>query len=1824
MIGFLLFICLLLACAYAMAEIIFERDFPRHFAKYILLFGALLLVSICGLAQGIRYESNVTTSATNVPIGAQAPIYTYPFSKITVCAYPASPTSGAPCTNTITPYSDMGLQTPLSSNPFSADGQGKFGFWLASGTYSYSVTTPAGVYLGTYNISLGGAAGSGSVTSVSGTTANGLTVSVANPATTPSVSVAVDANHVLPVKTGSAGTYLDGTGNYSTPNTGITSFQGRSGTAAVLNTADVGGLGTLPNSTTGNAATASALDHTPTQCGSGYAPTGISATGAAVTCQAIGGSSGFPITIGSTPVSAGSSVSGLNGVSVNGVALATGGSPTLYLDQTGSYSTPPSSGGGVSGQTPGQIPIAATATTLASSIPTTTFPLVTAPTSQTITQGSVSGIQTTLKVNSLNDISNAAQYETGGSANGLTNAFAQLPNGGFVWAPATDPHYQRPAAAYGSYFRFLQVPTNSQAWSTIGGSFSHFHQNPGLNSIDNAFDGEFNGCNWSTNPIPGTISPYAMNCSNIISQFLAGYYPTNGVSQSQFSVNVNAASEAPGIYVGFGAEIFRDAFDDTFAIDLNETVQSSWRIGGSQGVGSSIATITEGSGYTGTVVSSVATSGASSLTLTPTAGRVHLGDPVADETTGVATYTASAFSGDTVTISGAAFTPSIACNITTAPAFTVPNTYSNALVSFQINCPSAPTAGQLMSLGVGGLNNLEPSVRLVTATLASGTTYNVSAYIYHSHLAGEAVNVGGLIGHLVESVNDTTNYGQRYLAPVLSNTATTITEGAQTGYSAATPIAQIRPILIAAGNSVKLYCGTETTSLVNPSTNAVDGAYLGVRDNNCTWTASDVVENTVNVSQAYDMHQDQIVSNNPNANGGNNSNIWQYLECRGVGCAAPRGNGISNFLRIDNNVNNPLYYPINGGTDGSITPPSLGVFFGTFQYGLVFGQGLAAGAAFNEGNYYSGVATANQFTNLFIHGSQGAMRWNGVTDGFEIGVPSASASTAMGTISGGLRVSGPIYSGLADAAHTACTQTNGLCTGSGATSVLLAPSATQAVVQPLGTTLSVNDFNKIVYSNGYSTVEQAVAACNAVYPCQIVLSSTLTTSTSGTYTIPLGVFMRGEAGGGLNIASGNTFSFANTEFYGPRAQFFSGAGTVVGLIGDVSVEWFGGKNDWYIPTGTGTDNTGPTQLAVNAINGFPIWGNGFGNVTFGSGLYEINGQVTITAPGVGIRGEGLNSTAIVMTTAGTVPFTLSNSGYNEISDMTIARQTHPNALTAAIHINNSPAVKLERLSIFDSSIGIYLNGDTAGGRGVISQTYISNGNVSGYTSADSVYGVFFDSSNGAPENTAELNEVEYSATGSAASAISYAYAVIGTNINDINLYDVQSSGASYGAYIKYNGSGSVDSASDIHFKHFTFDACTIACIYVDNANQGNPMITFDSGYLDSDTAGGFLADIESSQGVSILNTQAFSPQASGVNGLFFNNSLNCNISNNLFNTMKGSAYAIALTASTGCIVSGNNIYSNFAGFNLATGIALQSTSINNVVSGNSVGGQFNNGFVVDSTSQTNQWSTNACSGTFTNCYTGFTSQSTYFPAAIAMGSTTQTTTANTIKSLMPALAAGSGTVNQNYALIGKSASNGQALIFGFNENNNGTVGTNQASFGSIQMFGGLGAIQIAGSYVEMVSSLAVNTGTSAGTGQLGVGCATGVALCVNAASTFSVDTAGNTTTPHVIIAGTAPTMAAGSAAGTSPSCATVAGHNMAGVITCNTGTATTTGTLATITFNGTIATAPQGCTLMPRSAISAAAATSVYTTAPSTTTWTIGAASALNASSAYSWYYICE
>ena len=106
---------------------------------------------------------------------------------------------------------------------------------------------------------------------------------------------------------------------------------------------------------------------------------------------------------------------------------------------------------------------------------------------------------------------------------------------------------------------------------------------------------------------------------------------------------------------------------------------------------------------------------------------------------------------------------------------------------------------------------------------------------------------------------------------------------------------------------------------------------------------------------------------------------------------------------------------------------------------------------------------------------------------------------------------------------------------------------------------------------------------------------------------------------------------------------------------------------------------------------------------------------------------------------------------------------------------------------------------------------------------------------------------------------------------------------------------------------------------------------------------------------------------------------------------------------------------------------------------------------------------------------------------------------------------------------------------------------------------------------------------------------------------------------HLVPTGSAPTVAAQAAAGTSPT-ATVSGKDTAGTITLTTGTGTpTTGNQVILTFNQAYASAPI-VVLAPTTA--ALAALHPYVAAVSTTTFTVGFGTAGATSTAYPINYV--
>jgi len=113
----------------------------------------LCAVGLSAFGQGVRYDNRVTTVQGNAPFGASAPLLATPQSIVTIC-------SVADCPATVPVYADQAF-TVSAPNPMKTDTQGRFGFWIAPGTYFYQVKNPYGTVIGSYPFTAGGSGGGG-------------------------------------------------------------------------------------------------------------------------------------------------------------------------------------------------------------------------------------------------------------------------------------------------------------------------------------------------------------------------------------------------------------------------------------------------------------------------------------------------------------------------------------------------------------------------------------------------------------------------------------------------------------------------------------------------------------------------------------------------------------------------------------------------------------------------------------------------------------------------------------------------------------------------------------------------------------------------------------------------------------------------------------------------------------------------------------------------------------------------------------------------------------------------------------------------------------------------------------------------------------------------------------------------------------------------------------------------------------------------------------------------------------------------------------------------------------------------------------------------------------------------------------------------------------------------------------------------------------------------------------------------------------------------------------------------------------------------------
>lgn len=390
--------------------------------KKLLIAGLLGFFSLAGFAQGVRVDPLPSSTVNGViPGGYYPPLLVIPGTVVTLCNYPAS---GFPCTNFATSYTDASLTSACpSGSPVVpngslsctnvADAAGKFGFWVAAGNYTFTLTNPtSGQVSGPFAFSAGGAGGvpagvvllapSGSQTitqNVNGSTVLGLSNNDAgaSASTVFALSNGTDNFYMALGGTGNSipgavefaatkvggmfglgtndGPVLVQTGNSTITLNGALNFSTDTGTANAyitnvplcVDSVFPGQIGyfTAANASTGPSTFVWCASGSPvtlykngsTNLGAGdiiagglYAVIYDGTNWQLLNSSLVGGgSSGFPIHLGSTSIASGSTTTAIAGLtlttsSINGVTLSTAGPATEFLNHLGGYSVPAGSG----------------------------------------------------------------------------------------------------------------------------------------------------------------------------------------------------------------------------------------------------------------------------------------------------------------------------------------------------------------------------------------------------------------------------------------------------------------------------------------------------------------------------------------------------------------------------------------------------------------------------------------------------------------------------------------------------------------------------------------------------------------------------------------------------------------------------------------------------------------------------------------------------------------------------------------------------------------------------------------------------------------------------------------------------------------------------------------------------------------------------------------------------------------------------------------------------------------------------------------------------------------------------------------------------------------------------------------------------------------------------------------------------------------------------------------------------------------------------------------------------------------------------------------
>ena len=233
------------------------------------------------------------------------------------------------------------------------------------------------------------------------------------------------------------------------------------------------------------------------------------------------------------------------------------------------------------------------------------------------------------------------------------------------------------------------------------------------------------------------------------------------------------------------------------------------------------------------------------------------------------------------------------------------------------------------------------------------------------------------------------------------------------------------------------------------------------------------------------------------------------------------------------------------------------------------------------------------------------------------------------------------------------------------------------------------------------------------------------------------------------------------------------------------------------------------------------------------------------------------------------------------------------------------------------------------------------------------YGFYDDSADGYAENSIILTTARC-LQNFGSGATTYGQILTGTAVNDNRTFDFNTAGCTYGQVVNYTGGGANVTGQDIHFIASTHDTVGTAFKISNLPQSSRATVTIEDAWMSGVGGTSYLADIESSYGVVISNSQIQGPNYTAI---YLHNSDSAVVTGNTISTdASGSGVlgnVVVLSGTTHSTVANNKIYGiSGTGGNLIwlTGNSTYNSIVGNNLSGYSSAG---NGIGIDAGSEHN-------------------------------------------------------------------------------------------------------------------------------------------------------------------------------------------------------------------------------------------------------------------------------